>query len=92
MSDEFWYQKRPPIAVGNKYGKLTVTEDLGKNRCRCVCDCGAEVTRDTIALRASKVTAGIPQCKVCMRASRKKKNPGLVVNRDLLGYPDPRFS
>lgn len=91
MSDESWYRKRPPAVVGERYGKLTVLEVMGL-RCRCRCDCGTEVTRDTVAMRASRVNAQVPQCKQCMRKARKKKNPGLVVNRDLLGYPDPRFS
>lgn len=75
-SDDGWYEKRPPLEVGQKYGKLTVTE-IGpkKGRCVCTCDCGATVTRDIVTMRASTANAAIPQCKKCMRAYRKQKNP-----------------
>jgi len=60
--------------TGNKYGRLTVIEYLGKNKqydsiWRCICDCGTEIT-----VRAGVLLNGHTQSCGCLQISRTRES------------------
>lgn len=77
IEDYSFGSPRTPTAIGDRYGNLTVVEFLSGGRVRCSCACGAsDIIRNLANLRDCQVSAQSPQCKKCMRVSRKRKNPG----------------
>ena len=55
--------------IGNKYGALTVIEELGQGKIKCLCDCGNEVI-----VRKQSVTSG--HTKSCGCHTKLEKGGG----------------
>lgn len=68
---------RPPmLKAGGTIGKLTILEMPHGKPAVCECSCGRVVFRSVAGLNSARLKAQEPQCKVCCRKSRKRKNPG----------------
>ena len=62
--------------LGRVFGRLTVTEDLGKRYFHCLCTCGTQVP----VRRDHLLTGKIKSCKCLMRESGRARRHGHTIN------------
>lgn len=64
-----WSKERIKSLVGKRFGRIVVTEELGKRKVRVQCDCGNEKT-----VSKSALTAGEIRSCGCLLAETPRKN------------------
>lgn len=73
--------------VGQKFGMLTILEELGSNKIRCRCDCGNEkiITKSTV------INGGAKSCG-CLRASSMRKISISHKQEKIVSYVGKKFN